>query len=99
MRALFFMGFILLEFVSISFGEELRDVKSPVAFPPNYVLWLLMAGLLLIAVIVFFVLPLLKKPKPKRVEPQDTRLPWQIAFDELAALQKQDLLTQKQFKE
>jgi hypothetical protein len=78
--------------------EGLRDVKAPVFFPSNA---LLIIVILLVAVIgVIIVWYLFFKVKKNKVEetPADTRLPWEIAYQQLDELERSSLLEEGQFK-
>ncbi len=78
--------------------EGLRDVKAPVSFPSNYLLLVTILIILLIGCILALIRFL--KAKQAKVEelPIDTRLAWEIAFEELEQLEKSSLLDEGQFK-
>ncbi|MBN1870559.1 MAG: hypothetical protein JW847_08300 [Candidatus Omnitrophica bacterium] len=80
-------------------GEGLRDVRPPVYYPANY---------FVLAVILFFVLLLglvvliyLMRKRKVLVEdlPVDSRLPWEIAYDQLVQLENSSYLKEGRFKE
>ena len=78
--------------------EGLRDVKAPVYFPSNYIvalIFLLVLGIT--AGIIWYYFFKIKKSKLPDV-PVDTRLPWEIAYEQLNELKKNALLEQGQFK-
>ncbi len=77
----------------------LRDVKSPVDFPPGYFFLyvflfviIVVAGILLIR---FFIRKFAKKKTEALVPPS----PWEVAYESLAKLKDDNLLAQSRIKE
>lgn len=71
--------------------EELKDVRPPVDLPVNY-FWLFAAlGLILAVGGIFFVRWLREKLANKKIVPLIIRPAWEIANEELAALEKANL--------
>ena len=79
--------------------ESIRDVRPPVYFPTNYFLLFGIFFLVSVAAIVVFVF-LKRKRRGRAVElPVDTRLPWEIALDQLDQLARRPYLQEGRFKE
>jgi len=80
-------------------SADIKPLKAPYEFPPDYSAYYWWGGgaLLLIAVLVF--LWLRKNRRKLFGEPEDTRDPWEIAFERLAILKESGLLTQGKHKE
>jgi len=82
-------------------GEDIRPIRGPVDFKtPFPTWWVVGGGLLILAAILFFIFyRRARKPIDLGVEEVDTRLPWEIALDELAELEESGLLTKGLFRE
>lgn len=79
--------------------EGLRDVRSPVYFPPSFLLLFIILFVLLIGGIIALMYFLrVRKEKIEEVS-VDTRLPWEIAYAQFDDLAKSSLLGEGQFKE
>ncbi|MCK5081718.1 MAG: hypothetical protein KAR31_02325, partial [Candidatus Omnitrophica bacterium] len=79
-------------------SEGLLDVRAPVYFPANYFLLLSILFLVLIAGLVAFIYLKRKQKDKTKDAPVDTRLPWEIAFDQLMQLEQSVYLQEGQFK-
>ena len=78
--------------------NELRDVKAPVYFPPNYWLWII-TGILVLIVAGIFLFNYFKNKKrlnQPAVLPLD---PWDWAYEELKRLEHEGLLGRQKFVE
>jgi len=80
-------------------SEGLRDIRGPVSFPTNYLF--LLAVILMLVVGSLAVYIFLKRKQKNDIEdmPVDTRLPWEIAYDQLAQLAKSSYVQEGRFKE
>lgn len=77
----------------------LRDVKSPVDFPANSILFIIISFLVL-GIFLILVKRLFLKAKPVKASKEtDTRTPLEIAYAHLADLEKSSLLEEGRFKE
>lgn len=79
--------------------NDIKDVKPPVNLPDFWwILWLAVA-VIAVAAAVYFILRY-KKPPKEQVKPEIPQLPpWEIAYQELEKLRRENLLDQGQFKE
>lgn len=85
--------------MKLSYAEDIRDIKPPVEFPPDYFLWLVLLAALILAGIAFWfrvLIPRAKQPKKVFVPPKS---PHQIALERLTALEQESLPYKGQFKE
>ncbi len=79
--------------------EDLKDVRPPVELPPNY-FWIVFVLLsLLLLGIYFFVRWLLPKIRKRKEIPIIIRSAWEIAKEELSALEKENLPARGQIEE
>ncbi len=102
-------GLILFSFVFPVFAQDgllanpqlnrgLRDIQGPVAYPANYLL-ITAIIFLVIAGITFLTFRYLRnKKEPVEQVPVDTRLPWEIAWQQFSALEASSLLEEGDFK-
>jgi hypothetical protein len=80
--------------------EGLRDVKSPLSFPPNFLFLAVLTAIILIAGLIFVVYSRRKrKDKLQSLPVVDTRMPWEIAYDQLQKLSQRPYLQEGRFKE
>lgn len=80
-----------------AFADELRDVKSPVAFPVSYIPVLVLLAVLIIASIAYFIYRGRKSRKTKTLPVETMKSPWEKAYERLEALAKSGLLEQGKF--
>jgi hypothetical protein len=71
--------------------EELKDVRPPVDLPPNYFWLFVLLGLLIVVGLIFLVRWLRGKMTRQKAKPVIVRPAWEIAREELAALEKENL--------
>jgi len=94
------VGFAADKAIVANVAEEgLRDVKSPVYFPPSFFFIIIILMALLIGGIIALVYFLGTKKKKIKEVPEDTRLPWEIAYAQFDELAGSSLLREGQFKE
>ena len=86
-------------FAQLSWAEDIRDVKPPVDFPPNYLLLWIILGLIVVAVVFLLTRFLITKSRGKKISVASPKLPHEIAFERLAELQKRNLPAVGQMKE
>lgn len=81
--------FVLHAGVVCAAVEELRDVKPPVLLPATFST-LILLGLILFALLgaVFFYL---RKQRPVQKQEFSQRLPWEVALERIAVLEKQNM--------
>ena len=82
-----------------AFAQDIRDVKSPVDFPPNYLSLILILAVIVILVLVFFFKYLRNKLKRKEAPAQKIKTPWEIALEEIESLLRGTLLKNEQYNE
>ncbi len=78
---------------------DLKDVRPPVDLPPNYFLLFVFLGLIVLAALFFLFCWLLPRLKSKTAVPVVVRPAWEIANEELAALEKENLPGRGEAKE
>lgn len=80
-------------------AEDLRDVKGPVAFPPNF--WLFVLPLALVAGLLSYLLVrfLIRRIRQRRSQPPRRKSAHEIAYERLQALKEQDLPSKGLIKE
>ncbi len=71
--------------------EELKDVRPPVDLPANYFWLFAVLGVILALGGIFFVRWLRERLAKQKIAPVITRPAWEIANEELAALEKENL--------
>lgn len=71
--------------------DELKDVRPPVDLPTNYFWLFAVLALLFIIAGIFFIRWIINKLKNKKLPPEVIRPAWEIAKEELAALEKENL--------
>ena len=76
----------------------LRDVKGPVNFPSNIIFYVIIVLALLAGVIAAMIRHLKNKKEKEEEVPVDTRMPWEIAYEQFDDLEKSSLLEKGQFK-
>ncbi|MFH1867790.1 MAG: hypothetical protein ABH843_02350 [Candidatus Omnitrophota bacterium] len=80
--------------------EDIKDIKPPVNFPPNYIFLIILAVIIISAALVFLIIYLLKRMKRKPEEPQPISRPaHEIAYDALTELQLEKLPQRGKVKE
>ncbi len=105
MKRLFLAIIFISNFLqSVSFAqtpqtEEIRDIKPPVSLPADYLIWFLLLAVILGVGIFFLVKFFLKKYRKFKEQPPVKKTPWALAYERLYDLQRQNFLTQKQYKE
>jgi hypothetical protein len=75
-------------------AEDIKDVKPPVAFPINFLPWMIIGAIAFFAAIVYFF-----KKRPKPVVPAKTQTPWEKAYERLEQLQKEKLIEKNNWSE
>ncbi len=76
--------------------DDIKDVKPPLALPPDlWWLWIVL-GVCAVGLIVFLILRRKKHAPPA---PEVILPPWDIAYQQLEQLRQKDLLAQGLFKE
>ena len=98
-RRIFSIIIFSLVFCGKGSTEELRDVKPPVALPPNFFILFLLLFLIL-AVLLFFLIRFLsrrikKNPKENIIV---KRKPWEIAYDKLENLKNENFMLKGEIK-
>ncbi|MCK4858709.1 MAG: hypothetical protein KAT58_12115 [candidate division Zixibacteria bacterium] len=88
---------------SLLTGEEAEDIKPlkvQRSFTPDTPWWLIITGALLLAAIAVFVILYRRARKPIELTPEkiDTRLPWEIALEQLRQLQDEELIAKGEYK-
>lgn len=79
--------------------ENLKDVRPPVDLPANYFFLLLVIGVVLLVGLFFLLRWLSQKLKSKKPTVIIVRPAWDIAKEELAALERDDLPARGEIKE
>ena len=102
-----FLSSLIICFASVTCAADnaavaakgLRDVRSPVYFPVNYFSLFIILILMLLTGLAVFIYLKRKRRDIKEELPVDTRLPWEIADDQLTELAKSSYLEEGHFKE
>lgn len=81
-------------------GEDIKPLRGPKDFESKIPIWMIAAGAaLLVGILVFWYLyRRASKPIDLGGEPEDNRLPWEIALEELNALKASDLVAKGEYK-
>lgn len=80
--------------------EDIKDIKPPVNFPPNYLLLIILAAIVISAALFFLIIYFLKRRKRKRQEPLPSPRPaHEIAYDALTKLELERLPQRGRIKE
>jgi len=80
-------------------AEDIRDVRPPVDFPPDYSLLILLAAVLVAAFIFWLIRFLKKRMTAAQQSPVVVRPPWEVAYEELDKLKAENLPRQGRVKE
>ncbi len=91
---------LLFGVLALGFGQDIKDIKPPVAFAPDFFwVWLAPAAVITVALVLggYFLLSKLRKKESPL--PVTLKLPYQIAFEALQALLAQNLPAQGKIKE
>ena len=78
---------------------DIKDVKPPVDFPANYFWIYVIIFILAISGIVLLIRFLLKKNKAVKAQPAVIKQPWEIAYEQLAQLEREGLLEKGRWNE
>ena len=99
-RSLMPIGLFVVFICSTVCAKDVKDVKPPIDFPINVFL-LLSVLLFVISVLLFLLIRFLLKYYKKKKEEKALlkKVAWEIAFEQLHALQEQDLPAQGKIKE
>jgi hypothetical protein len=80
--------------------EDIRDIRPPVNFPPNYALLVILAAVIIFTVLTLLIIYLFKRMKRKRQEPPAAPRPaHEIAYDALTELELEELPQHGRVKE
>ena len=78
---------------------DIREVKGPVSFDAGVSVWYYIVAVAVIALALIGFLLWRRYRRKKEEEPVDTRRPWEIAFEDLARLDQDDLPAAGEFKQ
>jgi len=79
--------------------NDIKDVKAPVDLPDLWWLWGLLAGLIVLAAGIYFLLRRKNLPRESLKPQLPPRPAWEIAYQELEALRQEKILEKELFKE
>lgn len=79
--------------------NELKDARPPVELPPNHTVLFILLALLLLAGLLFLFKFLSDRWKNKKAVPIVIRPAWELAKEELAALNSENLVARGEVKE
>lgn len=83
--------FLILSLSAEALAEDLRDVQPPVAYPPNFLLWRILLGVVAAGLLYFLIRFFLPKIRHKEIEATPSKSSWEIAYERLAALAEEKL--------
>lgn len=95
---------IFVESLNPDEAGDIRDIKPPMTPPRDYtmLIWIIVFAVLIIAAILFAIYYIKRIREGKSIIPKRSTPPrpaHEIAFDELIALQKEDLIAQNRIKD
>ncbi len=83
---------------SVFGAEDIRDVKPPELFPPNFGFFIALLIFLLLAVLVWFLRRVTLPRREKKTKVPPAPPPWTVAFQRLTALKEAGFPAQGQVK-
>lgn len=79
--------------------SDIRDIKGPIAFKEDRTIYYILGGILLLLLLVGgYLYWRIRRRRLGVTSPQDTRKPWEIAYEQLAVLEAKKYLPEKKFK-